>query len=176
MVHQTSPGESAGESAAADLTEGQPQPLTPLGRSGGPYHVTTQFSFYPVMSKLQHSINIYPWFWNRLTCPSQDFRNSWCFECDIIMVQHCDVTAVVLHTMLCSQRQLATSTTELTLLTMSLECDKQVIWKISNAGSWASYGPYHALELPDHRIKVVTLVRWLEVMSYTPLTHLQPPG
>ena len=37
MVHQI----SRGESAAAGLTTGQPQPLTPQGRSGGPYHVTT---------------------------------------------------------------------------------------------------------------------------------------
>ena len=31
------------------------------GRSGGPYHVITQFYFYPVISKQQNSINIYPW-------------------------------------------------------------------------------------------------------------------
>ena len=36
-VHQI----SRGESAAAGLTTDQPWPLTPRGRSGGPYHVTT---------------------------------------------------------------------------------------------------------------------------------------
>ena len=71
-VHQI----SRGESAAAGLTAGQPRPLTPLRRSGGPYHVTTQFYFYPVMSKMQNSINIYPWIWRRLACPTQDFRKS----------------------------------------------------------------------------------------------------
>ena len=70
-VHQI----SRGESAAAGLTAGQPRPGTPRGRSGGPYHVTTQFYFYPVMSKIQNSINIYPWIWRRLTCPSQETRN-----------------------------------------------------------------------------------------------------
>ena len=34
--------------------------------SGGPYQMTTQFNFYPVMSKLQNSINNYPWCWRRL--------------------------------------------------------------------------------------------------------------
>ena len=29
----------------------------------------------PVMSKIQNSINIYPWIWRRLTCPTQDFGN-----------------------------------------------------------------------------------------------------
>ena len=70
-VHQI----SRGESVAARLTAGQPRPLTPGGRSGGPYHVTTQFYFYPVMSKIQNSINVYPWIWRRLTCPTQDFGN-----------------------------------------------------------------------------------------------------
>ena len=45
------------------------------GRSGGPYHITTQFYFDPVMSKIQNSINIYPRIWRRLTCPTQDFGN-----------------------------------------------------------------------------------------------------
>ena len=40
-----------GTAAAAGLTAGQPRPLTPRGMSGGPYHVTTQFYFYPVKSK-----------------------------------------------------------------------------------------------------------------------------
>ena len=48
-VHQI----SRGESAAAGVTAGQPRPLTPRGRSGGPYHVITQFYFYPVMSKIK---------------------------------------------------------------------------------------------------------------------------
>ena len=43
------------------------QPLTPRWRTGGPYHVTTKFYFYPMISNLQNSINIYPWFWRRLT-------------------------------------------------------------------------------------------------------------
>ena len=41
--------------------------------------------------------------------------------------------------------------TALTLLTTWLNCGKRVIWKISNAGSQASYG-YHGLELPHHGI------------------------
>ena len=45
------------------LPAGQSPPLTPQGRTGGPYHVTTQFYFYPVMSKIQNSINIHPWIW-----------------------------------------------------------------------------------------------------------------
>ena len=73
-----------------------PGRLTPRGRSGGPYHVTTQFYFYPVMSKIQNSINIYPCFWRRSTRRTQDFGNSWGFERDVIMIWHCDVTAVVL--------------------------------------------------------------------------------
>ena len=36
--------------------------LTLRGMSGGPYHATTQYYFYP-MSKIQNLINIYPWFW-----------------------------------------------------------------------------------------------------------------
>ena len=71
-VHQI----SRGETTAAGLTAGQPRPRTPRGRSGGPYHVTTQFYFYPVMSKIQNSSNIYPWIWCRLTCPTQDFGNT----------------------------------------------------------------------------------------------------
>ena len=46
------------------------------------------------------------------------------------------------------------STVELTLLTMWLDCGKRVIRKISNSESWASYGPYHGLELPNHGINV----------------------
>ena len=45
---------------------------SPRGTSDGPYHVTTQFYFYPVMSNIQHSINIYLWFWRRLKCRTQD--------------------------------------------------------------------------------------------------------
>ena len=71
-VHQT----SRGESAAVGLTAGQPRPLTPRGMSRGPYHVTTQFYFYPVISQIQNLINIYPWFWCRLMCPIQDYGNS----------------------------------------------------------------------------------------------------
>ena len=41
-VHQTSFGESA---IGADLQSAR-QPLTPVGMSGGPYHVTTQFYYY----------------------------------------------------------------------------------------------------------------------------------
>ena len=50
--------------------------------------------------------------------------------------------------------QIATSTAELMLLITWLDCSKRVIRKISNAGSRASYGPYHGLELPNHGIKV----------------------
>ena len=96
-VHQI----SRGESAAAGLTAGQLRPLTPRGKSGGPYHVITQFYFYPVMSKLQNSIIIYPWYWRHLTYASQDFRNPYCFECDVIVVCYCDITVVVLHTLVC---------------------------------------------------------------------------
>ena len=71
QVHQI----PRGESAAAGLTAGQPRPRTPRGRSGGPYHVTTQFYFYPVMSNIQNSINIHTWILRRLTCPTQDFGN-----------------------------------------------------------------------------------------------------
>ena len=72
-VHQISRRESG---AGADLRSAR-RPRTPLGRSGGPYHVTTQFYLYPVMSKIQNSINIYPWIWRRLTCPMPNsrFRN-----------------------------------------------------------------------------------------------------
>ena len=67
--------DTRGESAAAGLTTGQPRPRTPLGRTGGPYLITTQFYFNPVMSKIQNSINIYPRILRRLTCPTQVFGN-----------------------------------------------------------------------------------------------------
>ena len=51
-------------------------PLTPQGRSSGPYHTTAPFYFYPVISELQNSINICPWFRQVLLCPTQDFRNT----------------------------------------------------------------------------------------------------
>ena len=70
-VHQI----SRRESAAAMLTTDRPQPLTPRGRSGGPYHITTQLYFYPMMSKIQNSTNIYLWIWCCLKCPTQDFGN-----------------------------------------------------------------------------------------------------
>ena len=35
---------------------------------------------------------------------------------------------------------------------LCLDCGKRVIRKISNAGSQASYGPYHRLDLPNHEI------------------------
>ena len=41
----------------------------------GACHVTTQFYFNSMMSKIQNSNNIYLWFWCRLTCWTQDFRN-----------------------------------------------------------------------------------------------------
>ena len=43
----------------------------------GSPHTTLERScvFYPLMSKLQYSINIYPWFWRRLTCSTQTSRN-----------------------------------------------------------------------------------------------------
>ena len=52
-----------------------------LERSGGEYHVTTQFYFYPVMSKLQNSINIYPWFWRHKISETRivlNMTSSWC--------------------------------------------------------------------------------------------------
>ena len=52
---------------------------------------------------------------------------------------------------------LATSTAEPMLLTTWLDCGNRVIRKISNAGSRASYGPYHSLELPNHVIKSNTV-------------------
>ena len=61
LLRDTVPHISRGESAAARLTAGQPQLLTPRRRSDGVYHVTTQFCFYPVMTKIQNSTNIYPW-------------------------------------------------------------------------------------------------------------------
>ena len=45
------------------------------------------------------------------------------------------------------------STAELMLLTTWLDCGKQVIQKISNTESQASYGLYHGLELSNHWIK-----------------------
>ena len=54
-VHQT----SRGESAAAGMTAA---------------HVTTQFYFCSVISKIQKSFKFYPWFSRRLTCPTQDFE------------------------------------------------------------------------------------------------------
>ena len=54
------------------------------------------------------------------------------------------------------------------LLTKWLDCGKRVIRKISNAGSWASYGPYHCLELPNQGIKTYT---WNEE-SIQPRSHL----
>ena len=83
----------------------------------------------------------FPVFWRRLTCPTQDFGNSYCFEHDVIMSGHCDITVVGLDTIVCSYLQLATSTTELTLLTTWFDCGKRVIRKIPNAVSRASYGP-----------------------------------
>ena len=52
-----------------------------------------------------------------------------------------------------SQRQLATSTVELMLLITWLDFDQQVIRKMSNGGSRASYAPYHCLDLSNHGIK-----------------------
>ena len=43
------------------------------------------------------------------------------------------------------------------LLTTWLDCGKRVIRKISNAGSRASYGPYHGLELPNHGVNFRTI-------------------
>ena len=50
------PLDPRGASAAAGPTVGQLHPLTPRGRSGGPYHVATWFYFYPVMSKLRQLV------------------------------------------------------------------------------------------------------------------------
>ena len=44
-VHQI----SHEQSGAVGLTTGQPWPMTPRGMSGRPYHITTQYHFYPVM-------------------------------------------------------------------------------------------------------------------------------
>ena len=41
------------------------------------------------------------------------------------------------------------------LLITWLDCGKRVIRKILNAGSWASYAPYHGLELPNHGINFI---------------------
>ena len=61
---------SWGESVTKGLC-GQSQPLAPQEISDGMYHVTTQVYLYPMMSKVQNSINTYPWFWRRLTCSAQ---------------------------------------------------------------------------------------------------------
>ena len=45
-----------------ETSRGSRRPLTPRGRSGGPYHETTQFYFYSIISKPQNSINIHQWF------------------------------------------------------------------------------------------------------------------
>ena len=50
--------------------------MGPRGISDAPYHVTTRCYLYPAVSKMQNSINMYSWFWRRLTCPTQDFGNS----------------------------------------------------------------------------------------------------
>ena len=89
------------------------------------------------MSKIQNSINIYLLIWRRSSRPTQDLGN-----CHVLKVQHCDVTAVVTDTVVCSKRQLPTSAAELMLLTTWLDCGKRVIRQISNAGSRASYGSY----------------------------------
>ena len=47
-----------------------------------------------------------------------------------------------------------TPTAEPTLLTTWLDCGNRVIREIWNSGSWASYGPYHWLELPIYGIKL----------------------
>ena len=44
----------------------------------------------------------FPVFWRRLMCPTQDFGNSYCFEHDVIMSGHCDITVVGLDTIVCS--------------------------------------------------------------------------
>ena len=49
---------------------------------------------------------------------------------------------------------------ELTLLTMWLDCGKRVIRTILNAGSRASFEPYHGLELPNHGIIYGMDMRW----------------
>ena len=116
--------------------------------------------FYPVMSKLQNSINIYLWFWH-YKGPSQYFRKSKCTECDVIAMQHCDVTAVVLDAKVCSLRQVAMLTAELTLPNTWFNCGKRVKPKILEAGSRASYGPYHGLVLPNHGIMRASLTDWL---------------
>ena len=53
--------------------------------SDGSYHVTTEFSFYPVVSKIHNSISIYPYFSRRLTYPTRNFEDSQCFECNVII-------------------------------------------------------------------------------------------
>ena len=46
---------SRGKSAAAGRTAGAPQPLTSRGTSAWPYHVTRQYSFYPVQIYSWHN-------------------------------------------------------------------------------------------------------------------------
>ena len=135
-VHQT----SLRESAADGLTTGQPRPLTHWGISGGPYHVTTRLNFYHMMSKIHDTINKYWWIWRCLTCPTQGFGNVYCFECDVIMVWQCEVTVVVLETMVCSWRQLITSTAVLSLLTTWFDCGKRVIGKFRKADHGLAVG------------------------------------
>ena len=67
------------------------------------------------------------------------------------------------------------------LLTTWLDCGKRVIRKISNAGSRASYGPYHGLELPNYGINGVTRPQWVNhicwgfgVFSIIPILYFWP--
>ena len=53
---------------------GQPCPLTPQRRFGGTYHVTTQFYFYPVMSKIKKFNQYLPMLLTLLNVSDSRFR------------------------------------------------------------------------------------------------------
>ena len=105
------------------------------------------FSVGGVFVLHSHAINIYPWVWRCWTCRIWETRK-------VLNVTSpwygSDITAVVPVPVICSQRQLATSTAELMLLTTWLDCGKRVIRNISNAGPRSSYGPHHGVELLNH--------------------------
>ena len=95
------------------------------GRSAGTYYATTQFYFYPVMSKVQNSINIYPWFLTSLNVSNSRFHKFvmfWMWRHHSITLWRHSRWSVGFDTMLCSKRQLAMSTAELTLLITWLVC------------------------------------------------------
>ena len=143
------------ESAAwADLRSAR-RPRTPLGRSGGPYHVTTPFYFLSRDVKTTKCNQYLPVFLTSLNVSDSRFRKLVMFW----MWRHHDMelwrhgggawhNGLILTTASNANR-LADVANHVTRLWQA------VIRKIANAGSRASYGPYHGLKMPNHGINIL---------------------